>query len=208
MACGSAPPREAEAPTPEVVAEPAPSPAPAPSADTTPAAKEAETATEPAAEAKPALKGREITYRMTGTGLVVEVEGLELEPKAEAIKTAAGYDIALKVKATSKDGHMHRLLSPTNGPLMVFARVDRGGKTTDVPDERKGDNEDFIAADDSSTLERRVTTKVTPGTTVTLNVGLWGLGLDAGDRKSVNKLFFVKMTGGNKKPTPVISAPE
>jgi hypothetical protein len=146
---------------------------------------------------------------MTPGGLIIEVEGVEFVPKAEPVKSAAGgYDVALSVKATSKDGNLHRLLSPENGPLMVFSKIERGGKATDNADERKGDGEEFISPGDSITLERKIPAKLTAGSTITLQVGLWGLGLDAGDRKPIKKLFWLKMAGSSKKPTAVITAPE
>ena len=207
VACGGAPPPEAPKPEPAAALEPQPAEEaskPEPKAAETPPAE-----TPPPAEPKPELKGRDITYRMTPSGLVIEVEGVEFVPKAEAVKsTAGGYDVALSVKATSKDGSMHRLLSPENGPLMVFSQLERGGKTTDNPDERKGDGEEFIAPGDSIKLERKISAKLTAGSTITLQVGLWGLGLDAGERKPIKKLFWVKMAGSNKKPTAVITAPE
>lgn len=206
-ACGGAPPPEA--PRPEPAPPEAPTAAEPPA--TTPVEKPAAEAAEPEtkAEPKPELKGRNITYRMTPSGLVIEVEGVEFVPKADAVKNAAGgYDVALSVKATAKDGNMHRLLSPENGPLMVFSKIERGGKATDNPDERKGDGEEFISPGDSITLERKIAAKITPGSTITLQVGLWGLGLDAAERKPIRKLFWLKMAGSNKKPTPVITAPE
>jgi hypothetical protein len=205
-ACGGAPPPEAPRPEPSAappVAEETPKPEPRTDEPSAPAEPE------PGAEPKAELKGRNITYRMTPGGLVIEVEGIEFVPKAEAVKSAAGgHDVALSVKATSKDGNMHRLLSPENGPLMVFSRIERGEKATDHPDERKGDGEEFISPGDSITLERKIPAKLTAGSTITLQVGLWGLGLDAADRKPIKKLFWLKMAGSNKKPTPVITAPE
>jgi len=207
-ACGGAPPPETPKPAPVAAPEPADAEEtqkPEPKAGETPAPAESE----PSAEAKPELKGRNITYRMTPSGLVIEVEGVEFVPKAEPVKSpAGGYDVALSVKATSRDGSMHRLLSPENGPLMVFSRIERGGKATDNPDERKGDGEEFISPGDSITIERKIPAKLTAGSTITLQVGLWGLGLDAADRKPIKKLFWLKMAGSNKKPTPVITAPE
>jgi hypothetical protein len=210
-ACGGgSPPAEAPKPAEE---KPAPietaAPAPQPEEKTAPAPSATAEAT-PGDDAAPKndLKGRNITYRMTPSGLVIEVEGVEFVPQADAVKTQGGYDIMIKVKATARDGQLHRLLSPENGPLMVFAKIDRGGKVTETPDVRKGDGEEFIAADDTITLERKFNTNVNPGTTVTLQVGLWGLSQDAADRRPVKKLFFLKMAGGQKKPAPVITAPE
>jgi hypothetical protein len=212
-ACGGGAPHPGapEAPKPDASAAPLPV-AEAPPAAQSASAPEAKPETPPAeASAEPPkepLKGRDITYRMTSSGLVIEVEGVELVPKAEAVKSQGGYDITISVKATARDGQLHRLLSPENGPLMVFVKNERGGKVTETPDTRKGDGEEFIAADDSIKLERKINSNINPGGTLTLQVGLWGLGADAAERRPVRKLFFVKMVGGVKKPTPVITAPE
>jgi hypothetical protein len=210
-ACGGGnPPAEvpkAEAPPPPAAASAETPPAPSASA-TEPKPEAAPTPEASAAPPQEPLKGRDVTYRMTSSGLIIEVEGVELVPKAVAVKSQGGYDITISVKATARDGQLHRLLSPENGPLMVFSKNDRGGKVTETPDTRKGDGEEFIAADDSIELERKINSNVNPGGTLTLQVGLWGLGIDTAERRPVRKLFFVKMVGGAKKPAPVITAPE
>lgn len=161
-----------------------------------------------AAPAAAEPKGRDITYRMTSGGLVIEVEGLSLEPKAVPVKTAKGWIVALSVRATAKDQHAHKLLSPEKGPLMVAAEIVRGDKSERVGDERKGDDEETLNAGEATTLDRKVQVPVVAGQTLTLNVGLWGLGRDAEERRPVKKLFVVKMVAGAKKPQPVITPPD
>ncbi|HVU04272.1 MAG TPA: hypothetical protein VHE30_21085 [Polyangiaceae bacterium] len=154
-------------------------------------------------------KGRDITYRVTGDGLVIEVEGIELEPSAVPVKTGRGWIVKLDVKATVRDRHSHRLLSPEQGPLMVAAVVQKAGKEDKVGDERKGDTEMTLSPDSPETLTRKVDVPVAPGQTLTLNVGLWGLAKDDEKRRPVKKLFIVKMVAGaTAKPTPVITPPE
>src|SRR5689334_7983618 len=100
-------------------------------------------------------KGRDVTYRVTGTGLVIEVEGVELEPKAVAVKTQRGWIVKLDVKARATDQHSHRLLSPEKGPLMVAAFATRSGKEEKVGDERKGDTTEMtLSPGEPETLER------------------------------------------------------
>src|SRR5262249_14686991 len=96
----------APAPTPEPSAAP-PAPEPAPVATPEP----------PAAEAAP--HGTNITYRMTPTGLVIEFEGLHLEPKAEPIQLGNGWGVKLTMRAKATDDQEHQLQNPANGPLMV-----------------------------------------------------------------------------------------
>jgi len=154
-------------------------------------------------------KGRDITYRMVPGGIVMEVEGLKLEPKAEPVKKGGAWGIHLTLRATATDQHMHRFLSPEGGPLMVAAEIEHaGGKKERITDERKGDGEEFVAAGDSTKLERDLKFSIKAGEAVTVFVGLWGLGLDAEDRKPLKKLFQVRMVAGSHKPQPVITAPE
>jgi hypothetical protein len=153
-------------------------------------------------------KGRDVTYRMTSAGLLIEVDGVDLAPKAEAVKTAKGWTVALSMRATAKDQHAHSLLAPEKGPLMVAAEVERGGKTDKIPDERKGDGERTLAAGEETTITRKVDVAIGAGQTLTLRVGLWGLGRDAEERRPVRKLFVVRMVAGAKKPQPVITPPE
>jgi hypothetical protein len=153
-------------------------------------------------------KGRDITYRMTSGGLLIDVEGVELAPKADAVKTTKGWIVALSVRATAKDSHAHRLLSSEKGPLMVAAEVDRAGKVEHIGDERKGEGEQTLSPDEATTIPRKVNVPIWAGQTLTLHVGLWGLGREAEEKRPVKKLFIVKMVAGSKKPQPVITPPE
>jgi hypothetical protein len=214
-ACGGA---SSESPAPAsppgtAVAEPA---APAATVPTeTPVAKpepsatseaSAESATPPPS-ADTAPHGTNITYRMTPSGLVVELEGVQLEPKAEPMKLGGGWGVKLVVRAKAVDEKEHHLQNPAKGPLMVAEEIDRGGKKELVPDDRSGDGELTIG---SSTvpIERELRKPIVAGQSLTLYVGLWGLGRSADDRKPIKKLFVVKMVAGAHTPQPVVSAPE
>jgi len=157
---------------------------------------------------KESPKAREVTFQMTPAGLVIEVEGVRLEPKAQPIKLEDGWGVRLLVRATAIDGHVHRFTRPEHGPLMVAAEIDRKGKKERVGDERKGDGEDSVTQGTPITLERDFKKAIWSGQSVTLFVGLWGLGRDMEERRLVRKLFVVKMIAGNKKPQPVVSPPE
>jgi hypothetical protein len=159
----------------------------------------------------PALKGHEITYRMASTGLVIEVDGLKLEPKAVPVKTQSGWIVKLAVSVEATDEHTHSLLSPEGGPLMVATEITKVSGTPErISDTRKGDTEIFVSKSDgnATSLDREVMHPITSGQSLTLYVGLWGLGKDHGDRKPLKKLFTVKMVAGAHKPQPVVTAPE
>jgi hypothetical protein len=159
-----------------------------------------------AGDAKP-KKGLDITYRTTSTGLVIELEGLRLEPKAEPMKTPHGWDIKLFLRATAMDSRAHRLLNPERGPLMVAGEVARAGGNERFGDERKGDEESVV--DKGGTrFVRDVKHPIKAGQAVTVYVGLWGVAHDEGDRKAVKRLFVVKMVAGANKPSPVITPPD
>jgi hypothetical protein len=115
--------------------------------------------------------------------------------------------VKLVVAARATDEREHHLRNPTQGPLMVAEQIERGSKKEVVPDERKGDGE--LTLDKSGThFERELRKPIASGESLTLYVGLWGLGTSADDRKPIKKLFVVKMVAGAHKPEPVVSAPE
>lgn len=200
---------QASAPPSAEPATPAPaettSAAPEPSA--TPAPEPPDTAKEPAAGESTPPSGKNITYRMTSSGLVAELDGVVIEPKVHAIRVGNGWGVKLVVAARATDDHEHHLMNPAQGPLMVAEQIERGGKKEVVPDERKGDGE--LTIDKSGThIERELRKPIGAGESMTLYVGLWGLGTSADDRKPIKKLFVVKMVAGAHKPEPVVSAPE
>lgn len=164
-------------------------------------------ATEPTASEAP----REIVYKVTPEGLVIEVEGVEIRPKAQPVRKGGGWAIAITAEAEAKDDKMHRLLAPERGPLMMAARVRRGKQTVEVTDERSGEDEMFVMSGAPETLERTFPDEASDafrrGDDVTLIVGLWGLGVEADERRPVRKLFQVRMTVGSAKPQPVIEPP-
>ena len=154
-------------------------------------------------------KGSNITYRMTPSGLVIEVDGLRLEPKAEPLKFSGGWGVHLSVHVSATDAHAHHLLSPANGPLMVATEIDgTGGKKERIGDERKGDAEMIIEAGEATSFDRAMTHPIKAGESLKLQVGLWGVGRDAEDRRPIKKLFVVNMIAGAKTPQPVITPPE
>jgi hypothetical protein len=178
----------------------------APAQGSEPEATKDEARGAPAPEAAP--KGLNITYRPTAEGLVISIGGLQLEPKATPVKLPAGWGVKLAVRARATDGRTHRVLTPDSGPLMVAIEIDRGGgKKEHIVDERKGDTETVVTAGEVVPLDRVLKHAITAGQSLTLYVGLWGLGADAEARKPIKKLFVVKMVAGAKTPQPVITPP-
>jgi hypothetical protein len=167
-----------------------------------------------ASDEKDAKKVREVTFQMTPTGLVIEVDGVRMEPKAQALRIddkegkQIGWGVKLTMKVSATDGHVHRFTKPEHGPIMMAAEIDRKGKKEHVGDERKGDGEESVTQGAPLTFERDFKKAIGAGQSTTLFVGLWGMGKDMEEKRLIRKLFVVKMVAGNKKPTPVVSPPE
>ena len=215
LGCGGAAPAP-ETPPPAPAATPASSAAPITTATTSPdvgaAPADSPKDKEPPAEETPAEAtppgGKNIVYRMTASGLVIELDGVQFEPRAAPLKLGGGWGVKLSVHAKVTDGREHHLQSPSQGPLMVAEEIDRGGKKELLPDQRQGDGEIVLAKSSATPIERELRKPIVAGQSLTLYVGLWGLGADSGDRKPIKKLFVVRMVAGTHKPQPVVSAPE
>jgi hypothetical protein len=158
---------------------------------------------------------REVLYKVTPEGLVVDVEGVRLKPKAEPVKKPnGGYGIRITVEAESIDDDTHVLSSPENGPLSFAVRLfDKGGaERAHFGDERVGDEQQFIMPGGPLTLTREwpsgaVKGPLWWGEKVTLHVGLWGLGRANEKTRPMKKFFIVEMVGG-AKPQAVVSPPD
>jgi hypothetical protein len=156
---------------------------------------------------------RTIKYIMaSGGGLEVEVEDVRFTPRATPIKVGNGWGVRIVVDVKVLDDNAHSLLDPKNGPLAFAGNVERGGKVTRIVDKREGEGEKLIAAGDKVALERVWPGKtgekpLSAGQSLALEVGLWGLGPDADQRRAVRAFFQVKLKVGAGKPQPVISPP-
>jgi hypothetical protein len=158
---------------------------------------------------------REVLYKVTPQGLVVDVDGVRFKPKAEPTKKPnGGYGIRITVEAESMDDDTHVLLSPDNGPLSFAVRIyDKdGNEQAKHGDERTGDEQQYIMPGGPLTLTREwpsgsVKGPLWWGQKVTLHVGLWGLGRANDKTRPLKKFFVVEMVGG-AKPQAVISPPE
>ena len=144
---------------------------------------------------------------MTSMGLVAELDGVEITPKAEPIHIGQGWGVKIVVKAKALDDREHKLQNPDGGPLMIAAQLERGGKKEILPDQLSGDGE-LTVDRTGAQFARELKKPLAIGDTLTLYVGLWGFATGNEDRKPIKKLFLVKMVVGAHKPQPVVSAPE
>lgn len=165
-------------------------------------------------KAKPAAEqaGREIVYRVTAKGLVIEVDGIHLRPEAKPFKDKNGaYGVELVVNAESFDGRQYWVNQPREGPLSIAGKVEsKGGKSSRFADQRDGSGEQAVTAAEPRRFKQRWPGHGQPklwwGQTVTLEIGLWGVRADGGRERPVRRLFVVKMLAGNQ-PQAVISPP-
>jgi hypothetical protein len=209
LGCGSKPAEPAE--TAGASSEPEAKPTEEPAAAEEPEAGPAET-TEPAAtpgEGPP----RTVKYIMTTKGLEIEIDGVRFMPRASPVKSGKGWGVKVEVDAKVIDDGAHSLLDPENGPLAFAGSVERGGGSERIADKRAGEGEKLIAQGEKIVLKREWPGKggekpLTAGQTLTLEVGLWGLGPDADQRRPVRDFFQVKLrVGDSGKPQPVITPP-
>ncbi len=207
--CGSTDAKPPSAP----VSPPAPRPAPVePEPVETPPDAAPEPEPPPAAEPEPNPdpEPRKVIYRVSPQGLIIEVEGLRLTPKATARKMPnGGYAIDMEVVAEAMDDRSHTLLSPTLGPLAIAVKVfdKKGNLKAEYADEREGAEQQFVMPGGPLTFERSwpsgsVKGPLWWGQRVRLQAGLWGLGTDGDSGRPLRKLFVVDMTAkANPKPT-------
>lgn len=177
-------------------------PAPAPAASAPPADSAASTnpppAAAPAEEAPaPSDTQRDIKYIQTPDGLKVEVLGVKFVPKVEAVRTPAGFAVKVLVNATASESRT--LLAPQAGALAFAGSIKRAGKAEPETfgDERSGDGEQPLGAGTTVKLSREWPGKMKlqplgNGDVLELDVGLWGLGTSASDRRAVKQFFHVK----------------
>lgn len=155
---------------------------------------------------------REIVYRVTPKGLVIELDGVHLRPEARPFKDKNGaYGIELVLHAESFDGRQYWLNKPDEGPLSIAGKIEsKDAKSTRFSDERTGDGDEVIMEGAARSFRQRWPGRGQPklwwGQTVTLEIGLWGVRTDVDRERPVRRLFVVKMVAGNK-PVAVITPP-
>jgi hypothetical protein len=171
---------------------------------------------EPAAPAaapardKDELSGRDVVYRVTPKGLVIEIDGFHLRPEAKPFRDASGnYGVELVLRAESFDGRQFWVDTPKEGPLSIAGKVQsKNGKVQRFVDEHgpSGD-ERVVLSDAPHTFEQRWPGRGQPklreGQTLTLEVGLWGVRAESERERPVRRLFTVKMVAGKKSPAVI-----
>lgn len=215
FACGGEP--AAEPKTADAVSPTASEPAPALEA---PAATDAPAPSAPAAEpAPPAPKAadrdapRDVKYVVTPEGLRVDVAGVRFLASAQAKQVAQGWGVKISIKAESTDGAEHALLSPKNGPIAFAAAVFKKGSTEAerIPDAREGEGELKVGPGAPVTFTRDFPSRggrvLAIGEALDLEVGLWGLGSSADDRRPVKQFVHVTMKVEKGKPKALVEPP-
>jgi hypothetical protein len=155
--------------------------------------------------------GREIVYRVTPKGLVIEIDGIHLRPEAKPFQKGGTYGIELVLNAESFDGRQYWVQKPAEGPLSIAGKVEgKPGQRERFRDQREGSGEEVVMEGTPRRFKQRWPgrgqPKLTSGQTVTLEVGLWGVRADAERERPVRRLFEVKMVAGNKSQA-VITPP-
>jgi hypothetical protein len=156
--------------------------------------------------------GREVVYRVTPKGLVIEIDGFHLRPEAKPFKNASGaYGVELVLNAESFDGRQYWVNQPKEGPLSIAGKVEaKGGKVSRFGDQREGGGEQAVLSGEPRRFQQRWPgsgqPKLWSGQTLTLEVGLWGVRADSQRERPVRRLFVVKMVAGSKSPA-VITPP-
>lgn len=180
------------------------------------ASTQAASTAQPPGSVKPAapgesMAGREIVYRVTPKGLVIEIDGIHLRPEAKPFKEKSGaYGIQLVINAESFDGRQYWVNKPKEGPLSIAGKVEGQGKSSRFVDQREGTGEEPVLDGSPRRFEQRWPGRGQPklwaGQTVTLEVGLWGVRVESERERPVRRLFVVKMVAGPRSQA-VITPP-
>jgi hypothetical protein len=156
---------------------------------------------------------REVVYRVTPQGLLIEVNGIHMRPSVKVARDAGGaYTLELTLNAESFDGRQYWMSQPDEGPFSIAGKIEsKGGKPQRFGDERTGPvAEDVVTSGEPKRWKQRWPGKGQPklrsGQTLTLEVGLWGVRSDSEQPRAVRRLFEVKLLA-TSHPDPVITPP-
>lgn len=225
IACGGRP--QAPASPEPAVSEPIGAAAPTAASAVVPAAESAAEAA-PAEDAAPALPepdanvesepseptARDVKYIVSPDGLRVKVAGVAFTPTAEAVKVAGGWGIKVRVEAKSDDEATHSLLAPKAAEVAFAGHIRRAGgaDAESFSDRRDGDRELEVTPNKSAKLQRAWPPAGGPkplavGDELELQIGIWGLGADAGSRRPVGKLCRVEVKFDKERPRVKVTPP-
>jgi hypothetical protein len=159
------------------------------------------------------FSGRDIVYRVTPQGLVIEVGGIHLRPEAKAFRDQGGtYGVQLTLTAEASDERQYWLSKSADGPLAVAGKIEEpSGKKQRFGDQRRGESqEEVVRAGEARKFKQRWPSKGQPklraGQTLTLEVGLWGVHAESERERPVKRLFELKLVAA-QPPQAVISPP-
>src|SRR6185295_11807163 len=171
-------------------------------------------ATKPGPEKKASdLSGRDVVYRVTPQGLVIEVDGIHLRPEAKAFRDPGGtYGVQLTLTAEAFDERQYWLSKPADGPLAIAGKIEGPSGKQRFGDQRRGDSpQEVVRAGEPRKFKQRWPSKGQPklraGQTLTLEVGLWGVHAESERERPVKRLFELKLVapqppqGGISPPT-------
>jgi hypothetical protein len=157
---------------------------------------------------------RNVKYAVSPDGMRIEVDGVTFVPKAEAVKSGAGYSIKLRVEARAKDGNAHSLLAPTGAEVAIAGLIKRSGQSEPemLSDQRDGDRE-IVLKDKPVTLTRVWPAAAGPkplvaGDEAELLVGIWGVGADKASRRPLKKLCKLTLKFDKGKPRVAVGPPD
>ncbi len=143
---------------------------------------------------------REIVYRVSLDGMKIQLEDVEFQPRAERIRVRGGYGVKLTVTAVSSLSQT--LLNPKSGPMAFGGSVYRESQEK-FGDRREGDAELRLVPGKPATFSRvwpsAEQRPLEPGERLELQIGLWGLGMDAESRRPVKKFFVVRLKAGENE---------
>ena len=126
---------------------------------------------------------------------------MKFVPKAVATKTPAGVGVKLTIEATTSEARS--LLAPEHGPLAFAGTIKRKGKEEQFGDARKGEGELLLDPAKPTKIVREWPGKswgaLGNGDVLELDVGLWGLGATAAERRPVKQFLRVKVVVENWK---------
>ncbi len=147
---------------------------------------------------------REIVYRVGLNGMRIQLEGAEFQPRAETVAVRGGTGVKLTVQASANLDLS--LLNPKNGPL-AFGGTVRREQVEKFGDRRQGESELKLSPGRPVTFSRTWPgpdqKPLAPHEELTLQVGLWGLGPTAEDRRPIKRFFVVKLSGDPKSSPSV-----
>jgi len=139
---------------------------------------------------------RNVRYIMSQDGLKIEVIGGRFLVNVKPVRTPAGFEIQVNVEASASEPLS--LASPDTGPLAFAGSVTRAkaSEPERFGDERKGDGEKALGSGKPLKFSRNWPGKggrpLGNGDVLELDVGLWGLGHSAEDRRAVKQFARVK----------------